>query len=315
MVTALQERLRSLGKQVTVDGDFGPETERAVRAFQAEQGCRVDGIVGPETRGAFDRARAEGRNGLERRAPTVGTTRPEGALRASDFQRPGATRGVAPSLTKRTEATGVALAPAGASEEEKYQHYESIVRSNGGQLRAGERHVLAIRGMDTDGRRHATTSSRQMDDTFVVMWRDASGRGHVRELAGSTHPGQSRSSMSPDVTRDGRGDVGMVSSGSFRAVANGNHGGAPSYHVRTPGGGGRLDGVRDTNQDGIYSSSEVEASRRRGDRLSEVLLHIGGRGGTVSSVGCMNVARWSTFVDAVGGRGASFNFTLVDANG
>lgn len=33
----------------TLDGDFGPETERAVRAFQSENGLLVDGIVGRNT--------------------------------------------------------------------------------------------------------------------------------------------------------------------------------------------------------------------------------------------------------------------------
>ena len=33
----------------SLDGDFGPETERAVRAFQAENGLLVDGIVGKNT--------------------------------------------------------------------------------------------------------------------------------------------------------------------------------------------------------------------------------------------------------------------------
>ena len=34
---------------VADDGIFGPETERAVRAFQSYYGLTVDGIVGPET--------------------------------------------------------------------------------------------------------------------------------------------------------------------------------------------------------------------------------------------------------------------------
>jgi peptidoglycan hydrolase-like protein with peptidoglycan-binding domain len=38
---------------VVVDGDFGPETEAAIRRFQKEHGLHVDGIVGPETWGAM----------------------------------------------------------------------------------------------------------------------------------------------------------------------------------------------------------------------------------------------------------------------
>ncbi|MBI4815097.1 MAG: peptidoglycan-binding protein [Deltaproteobacteria bacterium] len=311
----MQERLRAQGHGIQVDGIFGRETEKAVRAFQAATGCRVDGVVGPETRGALNRAQAEGQNGLERRAPTVGGTRPEGTVRASDFQRPGGLREVSAGrdATKTSSPGPVRLAPRGASEEEQFRHYETIVRGAGGELRAGERHVLGVRGLDRNGSRHETTSNRNMDDTFVVLWRDAAGQGHVRHFAGSTHPGQSRSSMSPDVTRDGVGDVGMVSGGNFRAVANGPHSGAPSFHVRTLGGSGRLPGVRDTNHDGFYSRGEVDASGRRRDTLTEVLLHVGTRSGHVSSVGCLNVANWPSFVETVGGRGASFNFTLVEA--
>jgi peptidoglycan hydrolase-like protein with peptidoglycan-binding domain len=35
--------------KVSVDGDFGPETEHAIRSFQKEHGLHVDGIVGPQT--------------------------------------------------------------------------------------------------------------------------------------------------------------------------------------------------------------------------------------------------------------------------
>ncbi|MDQ3870337.1 MAG: phage tail tip lysozyme, partial [Chloroflexota bacterium] len=47
-----------LGRDVAVDGIFGPNTERAVLAFQSRSGLTADGIVGPQTKTAIAAALA-----------------------------------------------------------------------------------------------------------------------------------------------------------------------------------------------------------------------------------------------------------------
>ncbi len=54
-VRALQQALAREGFDPgSVDGKFGPNTERAVKAFQRANGLTVDGLVGPRTRAALD---------------------------------------------------------------------------------------------------------------------------------------------------------------------------------------------------------------------------------------------------------------------
>lgn len=51
-VVTLQKKLISIGYELPkygTDGDFGQETEDAVKAFQKDNGLTVDGIVGPNT--------------------------------------------------------------------------------------------------------------------------------------------------------------------------------------------------------------------------------------------------------------------------
>lgn len=48
-VKVLQRMLNYWGYETVVDGDFGPQTDAAVRAFQMWRGIPVDGLVGPVT--------------------------------------------------------------------------------------------------------------------------------------------------------------------------------------------------------------------------------------------------------------------------
>lgn len=53
-VEILQELLVDSGAQITVDGDFGPATRRAVVAAQRALGESPDGVVGPKTAGKLE---------------------------------------------------------------------------------------------------------------------------------------------------------------------------------------------------------------------------------------------------------------------
>ena len=58
-VKTLQQMLEKLGYDLGVcgvDGDFGIATEKAVKAFQKDQGLKVDGIVGDKTWAALEKA-------------------------------------------------------------------------------------------------------------------------------------------------------------------------------------------------------------------------------------------------------------------
>lgn len=53
-VRRLQKQLNALGAKLATDGDYGDETEKAVRAYQAKIGLVVDGKAGEKTLAALD---------------------------------------------------------------------------------------------------------------------------------------------------------------------------------------------------------------------------------------------------------------------
>jgi peptidoglycan hydrolase-like protein with peptidoglycan-binding domain len=70
-VTSIQHLLTTRGYGTAADGDFGPNTESRVRAFQSGAGLAVDGIVGTQTWSALVVTVREGDRGDAVRAAQV----------------------------------------------------------------------------------------------------------------------------------------------------------------------------------------------------------------------------------------------------
>lgn len=216
----------------------------------------------------------------------------------------------------------IELAPAKAGPAKQYEHYQKMLEARGYTVDPNTPTVVALRGLSNTGGAHSTTSAAQYDDTIVVLNKDAKGRVEVTTLAGSTHPGQTTASVGgtvgvPDVNGDGRADVGMIHPGEYRLVPHGNHAGASAWDVQTVGGSGTLPGVRDTNQDGEYSTSERDASDTRKDVLTGVMIHQGGATAPWSA-GCINLSQNSTvypeFIKAAGGSAQNMKLVILDKN-
>jgi peptidoglycan hydrolase-like protein with peptidoglycan-binding domain len=126
-VRATQERLSELGFEVSTDGIFGPETEKALREFQRSRNAKPDGLVGPETLGKLLRAKRAKANpadtGLDAIERVVGVGRPRtstagkglGDIRAR--QRGGGTGGETEGRRERRKASRERRRSGGAAEK------------------------------------------------------------------------------------------------------------------------------------------------------------------------------------------------------
>ena len=126
----------------------------------------------------------------------------------------------------------------------------------------------------------------------------------------STVPSFKNSSDAPDINKDGIYDVGVIRPGNYSVGPHRDFMGYTSFELN---GAGRVPGWRDMDGDGHFSDAEKRFSEANRHALSGVLFHRG-MADRPMSVGCITLspADFDAFIEAVGGKRARFNFTLVD---
>jgi hypothetical protein len=107
-VKKLQEKLLKAGEKLPrfgADGDFGAETEEAVKAFQARHGLVVDGIAGPKTMAKLNEVLSKSKNTGKSIVPYPGHLIKRGS-RGKDVERIQRAVGVTPDgiFGPKTEA-------------------------------------------------------------------------------------------------------------------------------------------------------------------------------------------------------------------
>jgi hypothetical protein len=271
-----------------VDGQFGPATRKAVKAFQQREGLQTSGVVDATTRSALERSIPRAEAATEAPAPTpqratdetVTQTRrrrrsEDEAARASVERAPaeppaarprgglaglfrsrsaeGATSSRAQKVDRAVSVRTPADQPARAAE------LEGMVRGAGGQWRNGvnELNVVGLRGQDIDGKRHDNAFNR-WNDTLAFVWKGNDGKMNVREFRATTDPGVGRSGsgLGVDANGDGLKDVAHMRPGQY-TYRNGLH--------RGMSGAARPDVVtvsRDVNGDGRISGNEAQDRMR-----------------------------------------------------
>ncbi|HVF51867.1 MAG TPA: peptidoglycan-binding protein, partial [Pyrinomonadaceae bacterium] len=289
---AVSHLQRLLG--IEADGKFGARTERAVAAFQREQGLRppagMEGMVGKTTLASLERSN-----------------------RTTDT---------------RTERTGLPNTD-GMTDAQKYDLYANYVQRNGSagareDLAAGRRVILGLRVPTST---HANNGRGAYDDRFVVLWRDGNGTKRVSEFRGNTEPAAyyedtpANRRAGHNVTTinaggDSRGDLGRIPAGSYTFSKEFRSG-----FGRAQDRAGRnilkptrdITAERDTNHDGMIDGRDPVSNRANLSSGRTMYFHRGGRGDFTGSAGCQTLrqADFDAFWQSLGGQ-EEFKYVLVD---
>lgn len=221
----------------------------------------------------------------------------------------------APTQVRGTEAATVQAPEVGASdvrapvnvratrnmtEAQKYDFYQNLVESKGGEFHRGK-NTRNIIGLRSETNPKANGGRGAEDDRFVMAWVDRDGNKRVREYQGTTEGSErNRKTYSSDVNGDGRNDLGRIPNGYYEYGVSKS---ARLGDVLRPTKAFQVE--RDFNQDGRYTGRE-----RKADTSGAFLFHKGG------SAGCqtMEASNWNRFWSDLNstGRPKKIGYTLLN---